>query len=284
VNFLKVLRGSCRGYAINDIALAYWKKQKMPLEWLEKLGAGHLCFVSDDSWQAYLSEMNLAERLVKTATEGALLGVLIELGVSPELVVLSDGAPQFDLFVHASCWVHIERPLGRVIPYDETHRVAIEQVRQQIWELYQDLKGYREKPEPTAKTSLETRFDALAGQQTIYTTSIGQVLKEMRDHRADLLRVLERPEVPLHNNGTESDIREYVKKRKISGSTRSDEGRRCRDTFASLKKTCRKLGVSFWAFLVDRIQGAGKIARLSDLIRQKATEVPPLESVDAVPA
>jgi len=284
VNFLKVLRGACRGYAINEVALAYWKKQKMPQEWAEKLSAGFLCFVDDGAWQAYLSELGLAERLMKTATEGALLGVLIELGVSPELVVLSDGAPQFDLFVHASCWVHIERPLARVIPYNEAHRVAIEQVRQQIWELYQDLKAYRAKPEPTAKASLEARFDALAGQQTIYTTSIGQVLKEIRDHRADLLRVLERPEVPLHNNGAESDIREYVKKRKISGSTRSDEGRRCRDTFASLKKTCRKLGVSFWAFLVDRIQGVEKIPRLSDLIRRKAAETPIPKRVEAVPA
>lgn len=284
VNFLKVLRGACRGYAINEVALTYWKKQKMPQEWAEKLSAGPLCFVNDCAWQAYLSDVGLAERLLKTATEGALLGVLIELGVSPELVVLSDGAPQFDLFVHASCWVHIERPLARVIPYNEAHQVAIEHVRQQIWELYQDLKAYREKPEVAAKASLETRFDALAGQHTVYTTSIGQVLKEMRDHKADLLRVLERPEVPLHNNGTESDIREYVKKRKISGSTRSDAGRRCRDTFASLKKTCRKLRVSFWAFLVDRIQGLGTIPRLADLIRQKAAETPSHKPVDAVPA
>jgi hypothetical protein len=284
VNFLKVLRGNCRGYAINEIALAYWKKQQMPQECVEKLSTGPLCFVGDDAWQTYLSELGLAERLVKTATEGALLAVLIELGVSPELVILSDGAPQFDLLVHASCWVHIERPLARIIPYNEAHRLAIEQVRQEIWELYRDLKAYREKPEPTAKASLPARFDALAGQQTVYTTSIGQVLKAMRDHRADLLRVLERAEVPLHNNGTESDIREYVKKRKISGSTRSDEGRRCRDTFASLKKTCRKLGVSFWAFLIDRIRGVGTIPRLPDLIRQKAAEAPSLEPVDAVPA
>jgi len=122
----------------------------------------------------------------------------------------------------------------------------------------QGPEGLREKPDPAAKTSLEARFDELVGQQIVYTTSVGQVLKEMRAYRADLLRVLERPEVPLHNNGRESDIREYVKKRKISGSTRSDEGRRCRDTFASLKKTCRKLGVSFWAFLIDRIRGLGK--------------------------
>jgi hypothetical protein len=96
------------------------------------------------------------------------------------------------------------------------------------------------------------------------------VLKEMRAHRADLLRVLERPEVPLHNNGSESDIREYVKKRKISGSTRSASGRRCRDTFASLKKTCRKLGVRFWDYLQDRIHGLGQIAPLANLIRQRA--------------
>ena len=90
----------------------------------------------------------------------------------------------------------------------------------------------------------------------------------MREHQADLLRVLERPEVPLHNNAMESDIREYVKRRKISGGTRSTAGRRCRDTFASLKKTCRKLGVGFWEYLHDRVRGLGQVPRLAALIRQ----------------
>src|ERR1700680_2659276 len=105
----------------------------------------------------------------------------------------------------------------------------------------------------------------------------------MRDHRAGLLRVLERPEVPLHNNGSESDIREYVKKRKISGGTRSAAGRRCRDTFTSLKKTCRKLGVNFWDYLQDRLRGLGKIPRLADLIRERAARrrAPPGEAVHA---
>jgi hypothetical protein len=82
--------------------------------------------------------------------------------------------------------------------------------------------------------------------------------------------VLKRPDVPLHNNTSESDIRDYVKKRKISGSTRSELGRRCRDTFASLKKTCRKLGISFWEFLNDRLRGLGTIPPLSELIRSRA--------------
>src|SRR5207237_6464623 len=129
----------------------------------------------------------------------------------------------------------------------------------------------REQPQEARRAALESRFDTLVGQRTGYP-SINGVLKEMREHKADLLRVLERPEVPLHNNGEESDIREYVKRRKISGGTRSDEGRRCRDTFTSLKKTCRKLGVNFWSYLVDRIRGLGQIPRLRDLIRQRAAE------------
>jgi hypothetical protein len=74
-----------------------------------------------------------------------------------------------------------------------------------------------------------------------------------------------------------------VKRRKISGGTRSEAGRRCRDTFASLKKTCRKLGVRFWAYLQDRVRGLGRLPRWADLIREKAQEAKAKEAV-AVPA
>jgi hypothetical protein len=273
LNFLQVLRGTSSSYAINEVTLAYWKRQQLARAVVEALSAGPRQFLAEASWQARLAELGLtAERHVRLATEGALLGQLIEQGVSPTLVILSDGAPQFDILVHASCWVHAERPLARAVPYNEAHRAALEQVRQQLWDLYQDLKAYRQQPNPAQKKALEARFDLLVGQKTDYPTSIGNVLTEMRDHKADLLRVLDRPEVPLHNNGMESIIRGYVKTRKISGSTRSNAGRRCRDTFASLKKTCRKLGVSFWVYLQDRLRGLGTIPRLAALIRQRATE------------
>jgi hypothetical protein len=83
-----------------------------------------------------------------------------------------------------------------------------------------------------------------------------------------LLLVLDRPDIPLHNNGAESAICEYVKKRKISGSTRSETGRQFRDTFTSLKKTCPKLGLSFWQYLKDRIETTNLIPDLSELIRE----------------
>jgi hypothetical protein len=280
-----VLRGTSDGYAINEVTLAYWERQKLARDVVEQLSAGPRLFASAAAWQARLEELAItAERHVRIATEGALLGQLIEQGVSPDLIILSDGAAQFDILVHASCWVHAERPLARALPYNEAHRAALEHVRQQLWDLYQQLKAYQAHPDPRDKAALEARFDALVGQKTDYPTSIGSALKEMRDHKADLLRVLECPEVPLHNNGTESIIRGYVKTRKISGSTRSAAGRRCRDTFASLKKTCRKLGVSFWDYLKDRLGGLGRIPRLAALIRERAAEGSAAGIAEAVPA
>jgi hypothetical protein len=282
LNFLQVLHGSQRLYAINETTLEYWEQQELPAAVVEKLSQGPQQFTKEPSWQARLAELDITnERHVRMATEGALLGGLIERGVAAELGVLSDGAPQFDLLVHASCWVHAERPLARMVPYNDQHRAVIEKIRQQIWELYKDLKAYKQKPDATQKAVFEVRFDSLCDQEVSYP-SIKGVLKEIRDHKADLLRVLERPEVPLHNNAAESDIREYVKKRKINGSTRSEAGRRCRDTFTSLKKTCRKLAVNFWDYLQDRVRRLGKVPRLADVIRQRAADKKTVP-VEAVP-
>ena len=36
--------------------------------------------------------------------------------------------------VHAACWVHAERPLAQLVPYNDEHRVAIDKLRTQIWD------------------------------------------------------------------------------------------------------------------------------------------------------
>ena len=240
-------------------------------------------FADAAAWNAYLKAAGVTgARHVRIATEGALLGSLIAHGVSPELVILSDGAAQFDVLVHASCWLHAERPLARLGPYSEEHRRAIEGVRQRIWQLYQDLKAYRDQPDPGQVTGLRARFDALCAWRS-GIPSVDKVLQEMAQHKEDLLLVLSRPEVPLHNNTSERHIREYVTRRKVSGGTRSDAGRRARDTFASLKKTCRCLGVNFWGYVQDRIGGRGVIPRLAELLRRRAG-VAASGGVVAVPA
>jgi len=284
LNFLEILRRPHTDYRINKQTVAYWQRQKLPATVVDKLRRGSKAFVDTAAWRGRLRRLGITRpRHVQIATEGALLGSLIAHGVSPELTILSDGARQYDVLVHAACWLHAERPLARMIPYSDKHQAAIAKVRGQIWELYQDLKKYRQRPEPSRRPDLEARFDAMCTQRTGFP-SIDGVLKEMRAHRAALLRVLDRPEVPLHNNLSEGHLRDYVKKRKISGSTRSELGRQARDTFASLKKTCRRLGVNFWAYLQDRVRGAGRIPRLAVLIRQKAEEIPARKAVAAPPA
>ncbi len=99
---------------------------------------------------------------------------------------------------------------------------------------------------------IDVRFDETFSQKTSFAT-LNQTLARIAKSKAQLLRVLERPDIPLYTNGSESDIRDYVKKNKVSGGTHSNLGQQCRDTFASNKKTCRKLGISFWAYVLDRV-------------------------------
>lgn len=74
------------------------------------------------------------------------------------------------------------------------------------------------------------------------------------------------PFIPLHNNTSERDIREMVRRRKVSGGARHDDGRQCRDTFASLKKTCQKVGITFWDYLLDRTLLKGEIKPLANYV------------------
>ena len=84
--------------------------------------------------------------------------------------------------------------------------------------------------------------------------------------------VLDRSEIPLDTNGSENDIRCYVTRRKLSGGTRSDLGRDCRDAFLGLAKTCAKLKISFWDYLGDRhiVPGAKAISHLPEIILARA--------------
>ncbi|MEG4508544.1 hypothetical protein QUA86_34580 [Microcoleus sp. F6_B6] len=77
------------------------------------------------------------------------------------------------------------------------------------------------------------------------------------------------PFLPLHTNAAETDIREYVTRRKISEGTRNENGRQARDTFTGLKKTCWKLGISFWQYLLSRFKQDEIIPPLADVIRNR---------------
>ena len=97
------------------------------------------------------------------------------------------------------------------------------------------------------------------------------LLARLHRRKGELLRVLDRPEIPHYTNGSENDIRARVTKRKISGGTVRDAGREARDIFLGPMKTCSKLGVSCYAYLGDRLTRAGVVPELAGLVRQNAT-------------
>lgn len=272
LNFLKLLRAGRTEYVLNADALAYMERQGLAQKWLTVF-QGERVFADEQAWEHFLkSEGTSGKRVRQIVTEGALLGSVLHYGIAPDLVILSDDAGQFKILLHALCWVHAERALDKIVAHTEQEQKELETIQESLWKLYRELKEYKQAPSEQDKTKLEARFDELFTTQT-HSAPLNKALQRIYDNKAELLLVLERSEIPLHNNGSENAIREYVKRRKISGSTRSEAGRRCRDTFTSLKKSCRKLGVSFWDYLLDRIDLNGKIPRLSELIRQKAASL-----------
>jgi hypothetical protein len=269
INFLELL-GAGHGYQINKDALAYMKKQGLSQVFLQALREhDSASFADQRAWQLHLDSVGMdVARYRNIATEGALLGSLKRRGVAQDLAIISDDAGQFNVLIHGLCWVHAERLVHKLLPLNDQHREDIAHVRSGIWSLYADLKQYKRHPTLTRKRELQARFDAVFTQKTRYAT-LNRLLRRIHLNKSELLLVLERPEVPLHTNGSERDIRDHVKKQKVSGGTRSELGRQCRDTFSSLKKTCRKLGISFWNYLTDRISCSDHIPPLPHLVEQR---------------
>ncbi len=205
---------------------------------------------------------------VQIATEGALWGSIHAHEFLRDTVIVSDDAGQFDVGHHALCWVHAERLIHKLDTFTEQQRVSQQRVRSLIWGFYADLKAYRTNPTPRRRRQLRARFDRIFGRRTGFVT-LDRLLARLRANKTELLAVLDRPEIPLHTNSSERDIRCHVTKRKISGGTRSDVGRDCRDAFLGLAKTCAKLGIAFWDYLGSRFGIAGQpaVPPLADLIR-----------------
>ena len=271
INFLELLHQEEKEqYVFNAGAFEYMERQKLPKFVLEKLEENNFKSADKETLIKWLIEKGITgSRHQKTITEGALIGSLLRHGIPTNIAIMSDDAGQFNVFDHALCWIHTERLVHRLIPLNEQHKKDVERVRKQIWAIYTDLKAYKKSPNKKQKEQIRQNFIDTFQAKTSYET-LNQLLKRIGRNQHELLRVLDRPELPLHNNLSERDIRDYVKKRKISGSTRSENGRKCRDTFASLKKTCRKHSISFWEYLIDRTSETHLIPPIPELIQKAA--------------
>jgi hypothetical protein len=272
--FLSRLCGSTAFYVINDAALDYMKDRQLPQAAIDKL-ADHKgrIFSCPEDWERHLQALGLTDLKVAPdpvliASEGALWGAIRHQGLLPDTVIVSDDAGQFRVGVHALCWVHAERLVHKLVPANDKQRNAIEVAKRMIWWFYRCLKEYKLAPSAEQAQVLRARFDRIFKRAGTGYVMLDRLLRRLFRNKDALLRVLDRPEIPLNTNASENDIRAFVTKRKISGGTVSPQGRDARDIMLGLAKTCMKLKLSFYEFLGSRLGIAGtKIPPLAELVR-----------------
>ena len=260
--FLRNLLGGTARYAINAAAEAYMRAANLAHGVIDALKGADVCeFASEAEWTAHLAAlgvtgMRVTPDPVRTASEGALWGAICAEDRLGNSVILSDDAGQFNVGVHALCWVHAERLVHKLVPANDRQSGAVEITRRMIWWFYRQLKDYKRAPSPARAAELSSRFDRIFRRRTGYATH-DRLLKRLHANKPELLRVLERPEIPLNTNASENDIRIVVTKRKVSGGTASENGRAARDVMLGLAKTCAKLKISFFHYLGARLAIAG---------------------------
>ena len=277
LNFLELLRAGYGDYVVNAEALAYMRERALAAHVINRLVAHpDLCFADRNVWHAHLDMLGISALKVQPdpvliATEGALWGSVKAHGLLPDTVIVSDDAGQFNVGSHGLCWVHAERLVHKLDTFTDEHRAAQATVRDLLWKFYADLKAWRCAPTPQDKAALQARFDGIFTRKTGFVT-LDRLLARLHANKSELLMVLDRPEIPLHTNGSENDIRCQVTRRNLSGGTRSDLGRNCRDAFLGLIKTCDKLNIAFWDYLGDRlaVPGARAIPHLPEIILARA--------------
>lgn len=270
--FLELLRAGATEYVVDDEALAMMRRLNLAGPFLDRLAAEPGVFADEAAWHRHLERLGLSEATitpdpVRAASEGAVWAAIRARGLLDAAVIVSDDAGRFRAGDHALCWVHTERLVHKLVPANEKQRKAVGLVRSLIWWFYADLKAYKREPCPRRAAAMRARFDRIFRRRTGFVL-LDRLLARLHRRKNELLRVLERPEIPLHTNGSENDIRACVTKRKISGGTVSEAGRAARDMLLGLMKTCMKLGVSFYAYLGDRLTQAGEVPDLADLVRK----------------
>jgi hypothetical protein len=189
-------------------------------------------------------------------------------------LLVCDDAPQFTWLTEelALCWVHEGRHYKKLDPFLPQHRQAVAEFLDDFWAYYDDLLAYRQAPTAAERTRLEAAFDTLFARQTGYWR-LDERIASTRAKKAHLLLVLAHPEIPLHNNPAELGARARVRKRDVSFGPRTAEGARAWDTGMTLVETAKKLGVSIYHYLHDRVSGTKELPALAALIAERAQDL-----------
>jgi hypothetical protein len=182
-----------------------------------------------------------------------------------------DDAAQFKRLTEelALCWVHDGRHDKKLNPIVPGHREPGERFRQDYWAFYGQLLEFKQTPTPAEADRLSEAFDRLFSTRTDYAELDDRIAKTHAKKEA-LLAVLRHPELPWHNNDAELGARAQARVRDVSLHTKSKAGTQAKDTFMTLVQTAKKLGVSAYDDIHDRVSGKFELPSLAQLIREKS--------------
>jgi len=274
-----LMGGQKRTYLLDELAHTILEGFKIPGTVIRTLESEfpQLQVMPEEDFSARLALLlpNLGpQQKTRILEAGAIAAYHAQTGFPIVLMLICDDAPQFKIVTSllSLCWVHEGRHYKKLQPCLEIHRTALDGFIKKFWEYYDKLLSWQQNPDMLQRESLEMEFDKLFATKTGYD-QLDDRIKKTQEKKVNLLQVLDHPETPLNNNPAELGARARVRKRDVSFGPRSEEGVTAWDTFMTLAETAKKLGVSFFAYIFDRISGANRMVKLSDLIAAKAKEM-----------
>ena len=222
-----------------------------------------------------LSERLNEQQLARIREAGALTAYYAQDRYPVIPILVSDDAPQFRHLTAEQmlCWVHEGRHYKKLTPHVAYHQEVLTDFIKQFWDYYHELQAYRADPDPDLGQQLRDKFDTIFSQTTDYE-QLNDRLAQTLAHKEKLLVVLDHPEVPLHNNPAELGARQRVRKRDVSFGPRSETGRVAWDVFMTVSETAKKLGVSFYQYVRDRVAQTNEMPALADIIRSRGQPTP----------
>lgn len=260
-------------FLINKSTIKYMKDYKVGtiyLELLETLIDQEFNTEEELEQVIKIKYPKISEQKLTQIKIGAAYASIKNQGIILINALMTDAAGQFrDIaLIQALCWVHEIRHYTNLNPMVPELQKILDNFTDKVQAFYLRLKLYKDNPNQMGIKTIQQEFEILFSTATKYD-DLNKVIAQTKRRQNGLLAVLENPDLPLHNNHAEQQIRPYVIKRKIQFGTRSEEGRKSRDTFMSINMTCRKLGLSFYEFLVDRKTCMGSIPLLAELMKLK---------------
>ena len=247
----------------------------IPRKWrlaLEQLGEVEL---DKSSITALLDDwFGEGNRQLRTAIEQAAATVYYQQQTDVPVVetLVCDDARQFKSITDhlALCWVHAGRHYEKLSPLAPRHAALLDAFQDRYWDYYAALQRYRDGPTTAEANRLRLQFDELFATRTGYDALDDRIAKTAAK-KEELLTVLDHPEAPLHNNASELGARVSARRRDVSLHSRSIRGARAMDVFTTLVQTCKKLGISAYAYLRDRLACLHAMPSLAASIRTAAS-------------